>query len=127
MPSDIFQDRSYSILETLVVYLKESQGLKYSEIGELLNRNGRTIWTCYHRALKKQRKPFEKFPQSILIPLRIFRNRSVSFSEALVKYLKDSMHLSYHDIGILLNRNERTIWTLYARLKKKKGVAGGAL
>ena len=111
----------------MVVYLKESQGLKYSEIGELLNRNERTIWTCYHRAKKKQKKEFEKFPQSVLIPLRIFRNRSISFSEALVKYLKDSMHLSYHDIGILLNRDERTIWTLYARLKKKKGVAGGAL
>jgi len=125
VPSSVFQSRSFSILETLVVYLKEKNNLKYRQIGILLNRNERTIWTCYHRATKKPFKPQEVFPESLPIPLKIFQNRKWSFSEALIKYLKENLKLSFHQIAILLNRDDRTIWTLYARYLKKKG-SGGA-
>lgn len=53
IPSFIFKDRSLAALEAVVVYLKDSQGLTYSQIARLLNRDDRTIWTTYQRAKKK--------------------------------------------------------------------------
>lgn len=57
------------------------------------------------------------------IPSFIFRDRSVAVLESLVEYLKDQKKLSYHEIAVLLNRNDRTIWTVYRRAKlKRKGL-----
>jgi len=55
IPSAIFRDRSLSVLEILVEFLKEKKGLSYHEIAELLNRDDRTIWTVYNRAQKKRK------------------------------------------------------------------------
>lgn len=57
---------------------------------------------------------------NINIPVYIFRDRSLSVLEVLVEYLKDRLKLNYHEIGILLNRDERTVWTCYHRAKEKK-------
>ena len=54
IPSSIFLDRSISVLEAIVKYLKEERNLTYHQIAVLLNRDDRTIWTCYNRALKKK-------------------------------------------------------------------------
>jgi len=54
------------------------------------------------------------------IPTLIFKDRSISVLEAMVEYLKDEKQLSYHEIAILLNRDDRTIWTCYSRAKKKR-------
>ena len=56
----------------------------------------------------------------ILIPLSVFLDRSVSVLEAVSEYLKDSKKFSYHEIAVLLNRDDRTIWTCYNRAKKKR-------
>ena len=56
IPSDIFRDRSLSVLEIMVEYLKEQKGLSYHEIAQLLNRDDRTIWTVYNRVKKKRSK-----------------------------------------------------------------------
>lgn len=56
IPSTIFRDRTLKVLEALVEYLKEQQGMNYHDIGELLNRDERTIWTVYNRAQKKRAK-----------------------------------------------------------------------
>ena len=53
VPNRIFQDRQLSVLEALVAYLKE-QGFSFHEIGQMLNRDERTIWTCHHRMKKKR-------------------------------------------------------------------------
>ncbi|MFC1691046.1 hypothetical protein ACFL0W_02585 [Nanoarchaeota archaeon] len=55
VPTSIFKDRDVSVLEVLVEFLKEQQGLSFSEIAGLLNRDDRTIWTCYSRAKKKRK------------------------------------------------------------------------
>lgn len=49
IPVDIFKDSEHSLLETLVVFLKEKYDLSYSQIASLLMRDDRTIWTVYHR------------------------------------------------------------------------------
>lgn len=56
IPAHIFRDRSLSVLEILVEYLKENKGLTYHEIAVMLNRDDRTIWTCYKRAKEKRNK-----------------------------------------------------------------------
>ena len=54
-----------------------------------------------------------------LIPVSIFKKPRLSPFEAIVKYLKEEEKLTYRQIGKLLNRDERNIWTVYNRAKKK--------
>lgn len=121
LPTSIFIDRSLSVLETISEYLKEERNLTYHEIAQLLNRDDRTIWTCYYRAKKKRKTP-KKIPSSPyeLIPTNIFKDRTLSVLEVLSEYLKDAKGLTYHQIAQLLNRDDRTIWTCYYRAKKKR-------
>ena len=59
----------------------------------------------------------------IEIPSFVFRDRSVAVLESLVEYMKDVQGFSYHEIALLLNRNDRTVWTVYRRAKlKRKGI-----
>lgn len=60
----------------------------------------------------------------LLIPTTIFCDRSLSFLESLIEYLKEQLNLSYHEIGKLTNRDERNIWTLYDRARKKRTKPG---
>lgn len=55
IPVQIFKKSKCSLLETLVVFLKEEYNLSFSKISALLMRDERTIWTVYHRALKKRK------------------------------------------------------------------------
>lgn len=55
----------------------------------------------------------------ILVDVSIFRNNKLTIFEALVKYLKEDLNMSYHNIGELLDRDERNVWTIYNRTKKK--------
>lgn len=50
IPLDIFS-KNYTCFESICLYLKES--MTYSEIASLLERDDRTIWTTYSRAVKK--------------------------------------------------------------------------
>ncbi|MBD3310338.1 hypothetical protein GF351_03910 [Candidatus Woesearchaeota archaeon] len=54
------------------------------------------------------------------LPLSVLRDRSVSVLEAIVGYLKDEKGLTYHEIAVMLNRDDRTIWTVFSRVKKKR-------
>lgn len=64
IPASIFRDRSLSVLETMVEYLKEDQQLPFHRIAKLLNRNDRTIWTVYHRVKKKRNVSKWKMPST---------------------------------------------------------------
>jgi DNA-directed RNA polymerase specialized sigma24 family protein len=55
----------------------------------------------------------------ISIPCNIF-GEGLSGLEAIVKYLKDIKELSYSEISKILNRDPRTIWTTYNKIKNKK-------
>lgn len=56
---------------------------------------------------------------TVNIPIEIFQDRSLAVLEVLVRYMKDDLGLSYAEIAVLLNRDDRTIWTVYNRGKKK--------
>ena len=126
IPTHIFHDRSIAVLEAASEYLKDIKGLTYHQIAVLVGRNDRTIWTCYNRAKKKEREDFVKAEMWIDVPVEIFSDRKVAVLERLVEFLKETKGLSYHEIAILLNRNDRTVWTVYNRCKKKRAVGGGS-
>ena len=84
------------------------------------NRDDRTIWATYDHAKKKLADKFIIDEIKHTIPLEIFQNRKFSVLELISKYLHEDVGLSYHEIAVLLNRNDRTIWTVYQRYKTKK-------
>ena len=53
-PLSLLGERRYSVLESIVVYLKDNLGLRYCEIARLLHRNDRTVWATYQNAKKKK-------------------------------------------------------------------------
>jgi hypothetical protein len=63
---------------------------------------------------------FDSNEEFVKIPTFIFRDRSVAVLESLVEFMKDKRRLSYHEIALMLNRDDRTIWTAYNRTKSKR-------
>lgn len=109
-----------SCLESISKYLKEKLGLRYCAIADLLNRDDRTIWGAHKSANEKSNEKFEYEEQSLKIPISIFKDRELSVLEALAEYLKEELNLRYCKIAVLLNKDPRTIWTVYNRAKKKR-------
>ena len=119
--SSVFKDRGFPVLERIVKYMKDELNLTYHEIALLLSRNDRTIWTSYNRAKDKDVKKVIG-ENDVLIPISVFQDRTISVLETMVRYMKEELNLRYHEIALLLNRNDRTIWTVYSRAKKKANI-----
>ncbi|MFH1173690.1 MAG: helix-turn-helix domain-containing protein [archaeon] len=66
----------------------------------------------------EQRK--KELPDYVNFPSYIFQDRTLKVLEAIVEFLKDKRGYTYKEIAILLNRNERTIWTVYQRSRRKR-------
>lgn len=121
IPTYIFQNRKYTILEALIVYLRERKKLSFRKIAKSINRDLRYVYNSYQNAKKKELITKYILPTKLLqIPVSIFVNRKLSALEVLVSYLKERYSLSYHEIAILLKRDDRTIWTVYHRAQKKR-------
>lgn len=120
IPVYIF-NKQLSSLEAIVKYLKEELDFTFVKIAELLNRDSRTIWTSYDKARKKYPHKFVAEDMNYFIPLDIFRDRKIAVLENIVVYLKKNYDLSFKNIGIILHRNEKTVWTVYNRAMKKRG------
>ncbi len=119
LPVSIFDNKELSALESICKYLKEELKLRYSEIANLLNRDQRTVWVTYSNALKKRKEKLVVRESEYKIPVSIFKDRKLSVLEAIVAYLKDNYNLRYVEISKLLNRDERNIWGVYDKAKKK--------
>lgn len=121
VPISVFKNDYLSSLENIVKYLRENLLLSFKQIASLTNRNKIALAVTYRNAKKKMAAKFvieEISPYSI--PVSILQDRNLSVLENIVSYLKDNFGLAYHKIALLLNRNDRTIWTVYQRAKKKK-------
>ena len=55
IPVSAFSDRKFSVLESIVCYLKDKFNLRYSEIAVLLKRDERNIWAVYDNYRKKNK------------------------------------------------------------------------
>lgn len=96
-------------LEVIVKYLKEN-GMNYAEIGRILNRNQKTIWITYSKAIKKQKEKFILKNDDLLIDIRIFSAKK-SPLQTLIKHLL-SKDFSIKQIAVMLNRSYKNIWMI---------------
>jgi len=120
VPISVFKNDKLGSLETIVKYLRENLLLSFKQIASLTNRNDVALAVSYRNAKRKLEAKFaieEISPYSL--PVKILQDRKLSVLENIVSYLKDTFGLAYHKIALLLNRNDRTIWTVYQRAKKK--------
>ncbi len=53
------------------------------------------------------------------VPVEIFAKK-LSPSEAVCKFIKENRKKSFHEIAVLLDRDDRSIWTSYQRANKKQ-------
>lgn len=121
VPISVFKNSSLGSLENFVKYLRENLLLSFRQIAELANRNEVALAVTYRNARKKLPGKFviaEISPYSI--PVSILKDRNLSVLENISAYLKDTFGLNYHSVAVLLNRDDRTIWTVYQRAKKKR-------
>ena len=120
IPIGVFGNEALSSLEAIVKFLKEEPKLRFSKIGKLLNRSSKTIWATYHNAVRKMPSPFGAVSRDVMIPISAISNRSYSTLESVVGFIKE-LGYSNHEIALMLRLDDRTIWTVYARVKKKRG------
>ena len=121
VPISVFKNDHLSSLETIVKYLRENLLLSFKQIAALTNRNKIALAVSYGNSRKKFGEKFVDEISAYYLPVSILQNRKLSVLENIVSYLKDNFSLSYHKIALLLNRNDRTIWTVYQRAKRKHG------
>lgn len=120
IPISIFAGE-LSSLEAVVKYMKENLSLKFSKAAKLLNRSSKTIWATYHKAAKKMPSPFIETFSEIMMPVSAISNRSFSTLESVVGHIK-ALGYTNHETALMMNLDDRTIWTVYDRVKKKRGM-----
>ena len=124
IPIGIFANDTLGSLEAIVKYMKEDMKLKFSKIAKLLNRSNKTIWATYHNAIKKFPSQFGFVSKEIMIPVFAISDRSFSTLESVVGFVKD-LEYTNHEVAMMLHLDDRTIWTVYDRVKKKRGMKLG--
>ena len=118
VPIDIFRQET-GAAESLCKYLKENKGLNFSEIARAINRDPRTVWINYTNAVRKVSDRIET-SSKVLVSTKIFRDRNLSISEALVYYLR-SRGMKNAEVARMLGKDPRNVWTLYSRAVRKLG------
>ncbi len=119
LPASIFDNTILSSLELIVKYLHENLGLKFSKIAKLIGRNNVALANSYRIAVQKHPSKLVVKPSVFVVPCSILKNRKLSVLENISYYLKNNYKLTYHDVAVLLRKNDRTIWTVYQRALKK--------
>ena len=120
IPSAILTDGELGIMESAVKYLKEEFHLTYHQIAVLLKRDDRVIWATYNNALKKHKEKLVISGPNVWLPTSIFTDAEKGPLEAVSLYLKNSASMSFKEIGNLLNRDNRVIWTVCNRKRTQK-------
>ena len=120
IPVSVFSTEELSALESVCKYLKEDLEFSYNKIALLLNRNHRTIWTTYNNAIGKLKDKLVVKESRYFVPASVFADRKLSVLEAIVSYLRERYKLRYSEIAVLLNRDERNVWSVYQRKLRKR-------
>ncbi len=107
-------DKLVQAMDLILDELKQEYSLNKKEIIEVLVEK-----------LKSKYKVNEKEVMQIIgkreieIPISIF-SKELGGLEAVSKYMKENLNLSYKEISEKLGRNERTIWTSYKKASEKQ-------
>lgn len=121
IPLSVFSNKRLSVLETAVKYLRENEQLTNQQAALMLRRSPASVWITYRNASSKMQKRLQPEECVIFVPTEILASQMLSALEGVSLYLYDIHNLSYHKIGAILKRDERTIWTVCNRARKKLG------
>tara|TARA_Y100000310_G_scaffold291208_1_gene318997 strand:+ start:7539 stop:8072 length:534 start_codon:yes stop_codon:yes gene_type:complete len=119
IPICIF-NRKLSTFESICKYLKENLSFSNKNIASLIYKSEKSVWQAYNSSRKKLTKSLKIVPSEFHVPLSILKDSRLTILEAVVTYFKEEQDLNFHKIAVILNRDDRTIWTIYQRAKKKK-------
>ena len=117
IPSCIFI-KELSTFGSIVKYLKENLGLANKEIAVLTSKSQKSIWQAYNSAKKRFPFVFEIVPSDYDIPVSALQP-PFTILESVVRFLKEELKLRFYEIAAVLKRDDRTIWTVYQRTRKK--------
>jgi len=101
------------IINRLVKELSNEYDIEKNEAIKLITKNLATKYNISKKSVTGL------VASETLIPLEIFSYK-LSGLEALVKYLKENLGLSFKEIASKLNRKQTTIWTSYTNAVKKQ-------
>lgn len=120
IPVSIFSNRELGVLEILIKCLRENFSMRHCKIAKLINRDDRTVWATYSKAIRKHKENFLLKQDKYLVPVSIFAERELGPLEALIIYMRDDLHLGFKEISKLLDRSYRTAWLSYHNGMKKR-------
>lgn len=120
IPINIYSN-GHTPLRATVTYLKDYLDLSFSQIALILNRSYRSIWGAYEPPLIIP--PSKTTKNNHEIPVNEF-TKEFSILETVVKYLRENNH-SYSAIAKMLNKDQRTIWTINKRANEKSKKKNG--
>jgi len=126
IPVSLFKAKKLSSFEIVVRFLKDNIGLKNIDISKFLFRSQQTIFNTYKNSKKKFSGKLEVKASEYDIPISIFQNKG-SILKSIIVFLKEKHNLRFSEIAKLINRDQRTVWTVYNRKKKRKNnlILGG--
>jgi len=116
------KDPEYQTLKALYIKIKDKYKVPATEIISKLEKKEILIPSCiFDRKLSvfEAIVKYLKENLGLYVPVSVLKKPFTVF-ESVVKYLKEDVMLNFHEIGILLKRDDRTIWTIYQRAKGKK-------
>jgi DNA-directed RNA polymerase specialized sigma24 family protein len=117
IPLQLFEHEKLSSLEIVSKYLHENKNLSFRQIGQLLQRDERTIWTTVKNARKKLSTPFITTAPAPSFPAHILTNRNYSVLEAIVLHLSHAY--SVRELARLLRKPYSTIWVTLQKARRK--------
>ena len=127
IPLALLSQQQIGSLEAICQYLRDTRALTYTQIGTLLNRDPRTVWTSCSKAKQqegqeasKQRGKQVPTRAEFSVPLAIFADRRLSILEATVVHLREDLGYKPFQIAELLQRDQRVVATIWHRVKRKR-------
>lgn len=120
IPLGIFSP-DLSALETLVKYLRENEQFTNSAVARMLARTPASVWITYRNACRKHPEKLQPAMSRTAIPTSEIAGSGLSVLESIAHYLLQQ-GMTYAEIGRALGRDERTIWTVCSRARKKLGM-----
>ncbi|MGV8171365.1 MAG: hypothetical protein ACP5OA_01595 [Candidatus Woesearchaeota archaeon] len=121
IPVSILRSSKLSSLESIVKFLRENRKVSYHNIGKFLDRNPKTLAVSYRIACQKMPEAFDNSvdDDKERIPFTAF-TKELSILECICVYLKSSGN-SYAQISRMINKDQRTVWTICKRAERKSG------
>ncbi len=118
IPLSVFSNKKLSALELTVRYLKEEAEMSNKDIANILKRTPQNIWLTYRNSVEKQAQSLKIPKTKFFFPITIFNER-LSMLESIICYVHDNYSVGFTEIGNMIGRDPRTVWTAFKRAQLK--------